>query len=227
VPIAFESSPPVVVDASTGLATSQPFTPPAGALLIAVAFSETAAVEFAITDSIGLTWAEQVRTTLTGNGTCAIFTAWAPAPVQLTVQAASGSDDVALASYVASGVDPVTPIGHTYSERVSTANYTPTVYASTRAGSWAVGGGTEYTAAGACSSADVFQPFDAGSDMKGVAVRKAAAASAANQAVTLNFATAASTPQWALAAIELLPAAEVVRQRSAAPGSAAQRAASW
>lgn len=74
------SSPAGVYNASGSSAVTASFTPPAGALLVAmVAADASAATVVTVSDSSGLTWTQRVTTQSAGNSYTGIWTAQIPA----------------------------------------------------------------------------------------------------------------------------------------------------
>ncbi|MFI6317292.1 hypothetical protein ACIBG8_07225 [Nonomuraea sp. NPDC050556] len=212
-PIFFRESPALVFADAVGTVTSGMLDQKVRDLLVAVCFSENYGAALTVSDTEGRAWVKQAHSNV-GPGTCAVFTTWAEATSTATVTLATDQDDAALKVFIAAGVDPFTPIGAIFVGQSELATFAPTTWVATRRGSIAVGGGTEYSASGVCSSPDYGEAFDASSDMGGVAVQKPSPAESAGEAVTLTFTTTASSPRWAVAAVELLPREGVPYQNS-------------
>ncbi|MFI6909666.1 hypothetical protein ACIBKY_50985 [Nonomuraea sp. NPDC050394] len=206
--ISFAASPPLVFSDTSGVVTTAAFNVPAGATLVALCGSEIRDVTYTVTTNAvgaGLVWRKQLQNT-DGNSGAAIVTTRAPAALTgLTVTLATGTDDAALKVLVARDVHPIHPVGKRFQGFGTVADYTPVCYTATKPGTWAAGVGVDYSGAGACSSSDVGEAYDAGSSMDGIAVRKSAAATGRDAVMSMNFATTAPNPQWSVAVVELMP----------------------
>ncbi|MFI6886768.1 hypothetical protein [Streptosporangium canum] len=198
----------LVFSDTVGTVNSSLISVPPDATLVAMCFAESSSASFVLSTSRGpdLVWAECV-TSDTASGKAAIYTTRMTQDVasQFRVVLNTGTDDAALKAFVFTGVDPNIPVRFSASRSSTQANFTPS-FTSRVADAWFIGAGTEYSAAGTCSSSDNGEGFKAGSAMSGVAVLKATPTPVAGSTVTLNFNTTATSPSWAVVVAELAPA---------------------
>ncbi|RJL21114.1 hypothetical protein D5H75_38545 [Bailinhaonella thermotolerans] len=139
-----------------------------------------------------------------------IYTAAVPAAqAALTVSGQTNQDDLGLKVFAFGGADLAIPVGQVYQSATNdgSGSITPTLYSSSVAGTWTVGGATEFSANGTLTSTDVGEAFKVYLNVDGIALRKAAPTATAGTPVTLHASTSATSGRnWAMAAIEVRPA---------------------
>lgn|GEM_PF-5980020 len=236
-PIAIHASTPALV-ADTTSSTTASFTAPVGSLLVALIADAAGTGDMTMSNSgTALTWTEQVRHQLGEDSGAyaagvAVFTATPPTSVARTVTytAASSGTLTALKLLVVTGADVEgDPVGAVGEGNSTTANLTPTVYASTVAASRAVGIAADTVADGSVTSSDTGFSFGGISDdMAGVAVYKAANTALEGANVTLNFNGSGEARNWNWCAVEILPAViPFVAGRGIMLGQAVNRASNY
>lgn len=230
--LAVDSSSPALTTGSKPRTTAS-FTAPANSLLVALGSSNAGTTTHTISNTgDALTWTSRVKRDLIDSGgnvpAVEIFTAPAPASVARTVTFTSAFGVfVTLKVLVITGVDLTAPVGATGEGSSSTANLTPTVYASTGKSSLAIGIAADENQAGAVTSSDVGYAWNVSGETSGIAVHKAATTPAPGSAVTLNFNGTSGSRLWNWAAIEVLAAPDLPRAAVFRPTGAVRRAASW
>ncbi|MEU7891707.1 hypothetical protein AB0B45_02455 [Nonomuraea sp. NPDC049152] len=122
----------------------------------------------------------------------------------MTVTLTVNSDDCALKVFVVTGADTANPLAGLFGTSSTLQNVTDASI-SAQPGEWVIGAGNDYSGAGTCSTSDVGEAFDNGGQSDGIAVRKSGAVLSAGP-VTVNFATTATNPRWAIMLARIAPA---------------------
>lgn len=205
------TSPALATAAYTAVATAS-FDAAAGTILVAAAAGLD--VDTISNSGAALTWTMRVQRS-NGNFDVRMWTAPVPsARTGMSVTVNGTALIGGLKVWVVTGQDGTTPVGQTGNGVSTSNNATPTAYNATRAGSlgFAVGYEADINAgtSGSPTSTDIEEAFsmDALYDIEGAGImlRKAATASAASEAVTINLdAGGTGTADWIWAAVEIVP----------------------
>ncbi|MFI6317291.1 hypothetical protein ACIBG8_07220 [Nonomuraea sp. NPDC050556] len=240
--IEVHSSSPSLVFGHVKTVTTDSFTPPAGALLVASVMSKYDSSIPLTNGGSSLLWTQQVLAINT-NAISAIYTA--PAIAQFTTVTATidyfgGSETtapLALKIYVLTGADVANPVGAKNAAQntgVQDWNWTP--FSSAEADSLSICAACDDYQTNINSSTDPYEQFNqmapagtgSSSWLSGLALRKATPVDASGTPVTFNIHCNASSPstKWAATAVEIR-AATTPRPRPLAITSSAHRAGAW
>jgi hypothetical protein len=200
-----------MVAGSYGIAATQPFDAPAGALLVAGYAGSGGDIPAAS----GITWTLRKESV---NKRAKLWTAPVPTAkpgLQVTL---TGSNPIGgLKVWLVTGHEPGTYVGRSGAGTSTTNDATVTGYAATRLGSLGFCVASEHNTTGSAtarpSSTDVAEGYTMAEIFSGAGnglfVRKAVAAAAAEQAVTFNLnAPGTAAANWEWAALEILGPAD-------------------
>lgn len=216
-PIRFTGTPANNVDI-----TSASFTAPNNSLLVVNVSADTNGssenITISVSDSGGLTWANQVERDPGDAGAeaghASIWTAEQPTSASRTVSvrrtAGNGSTNrISVKVDVWTGTDiGGDPIGTTGEGSSTTNNITPNAYTSTVNNSRGVGCATDWNQLGTPTSTDTEDGADYSGAISVISLYKAADTATSGSTVTMNFdAGGAGAAAWNWVALEILPGA--------------------